>query len=164
FRSRAEAGIAARVLHLEPLGHDVELIARRRDENAGLHARNRVYAVRATVRGIDEPVREHVWYPRLGRRWKCERCRGDSDDRVLVAVERDVLADDAPVAAEATSPEAIGEHDHTLGGLLVFARGEGAAELRAHAEDVEEGRADLSHRETRRLDPGAGEVHARAIE
>ena len=67
------------------------------------------------------------------RRGQHEVCWQDTEDRVRVAIERDGAADDACIGGEAATPEAFGENDDIVAGLL-FSRQQRAAENGLDAE------------------------------
>jgi hypothetical protein len=67
-----------------------------------------------------------------------EARRRDADDRHRLAVERHAAVEDRRVAIEAPRPVAVGEDDHRMSAWrAVVVLREGAADVRAHAEDVE---------------------------
>src|SRR5262245_43416559 len=64
--------------------------------------------------------------------------RRHADDGESFGVERQSLAHNARIGAEAADPEAMLEHDQLIASRLVFARLKRTAERRAGAERVEE--------------------------
>src|SRR5688500_6919329 len=65
-----------------------------------------------------------------------ERGRHDADDLITDAIQRDLLARDARIGAEAAAPQAIAEDRHSRGiGHIVFGR-EAAAKPWRHVEYV----------------------------
>src|SRR5882762_1252644 len=69
-----------------------------------------------------------------------KRRRHHADNRILPAVQFNVLADDAGVAAELSGPQPVRKHDFVFASSLIVARRDGAAEQRLHAEGGKEGR------------------------
>ena len=68
-----------------------------------------------------------------------EAGRRHADDRHRQAVERDVAVQHAGIAGEAPHPVVVAQHrDRLSARRAIVVRREGAADLRAHAEDVEE--------------------------
>ena len=64
--------------------------------------------------------------------------RQHADDGVRPVVHLEGLADDVGVAAKPRAPVFVAQHQHRRGSRIVVAVDERAAELRAHAEHVEE--------------------------
>src|SRR5262245_60131139 len=86
-----------------------------------------------------------------------------ADDRVRMIIERQVLPNNASVAAESPLPQAMTEHDYALGLGAVFLLREDAPQRRGDAE-----RREQAGRNALALDPlglaTPGQVQARAPE
>ncbi len=67
--------------------------------------------------------------------------REHADDGVPLAIQDDLAAHQAGIPAELRSPGPLAEHEHVVVAELILARDEEAPQGRAHAEDVEVGRA-----------------------
>ena len=68
--------------------------------------------------------------------------RQDPDDRVRPVVHAEDLADDLRIAAEASHPVLVREHEHRFGAVPVLALQEGPPEDGLHAHEIEEVRRD----------------------
>ena len=64
-------------------------------------------------------------------------CRQDANHGVGFAVENEIAADDAGVAAELRSPDSLAQHQHVVLPGCVLAACERAPERRPRPEDVE---------------------------
>src|SRR5205085_4967811 len=99
--------------------------------DAGLHARDDVQVLDRPARVGRELFRlEGDGSPEVGRlpaelAPEVEVGRHDADDRVRLAVERDVLVDDGQ-AREATMPEAVAEDYDLVASFRVLVAGEGS--------------------------------------
>src|SRR5262249_16889096 len=92
----------------------------------------------------------------------------DADDGVRAAVERDRLAGDRRVGAEATLPKAMAQHDELVATFDLFVGGEYTAEQGVGAEGLEESGCDenggkpLGRAAAGEIDAGGGVVEESA--
>src|SRR4029079_2292170 len=137
---RAKSGIAVRIFLLEALRNHPNLTIRRRDGNLRLYSGDSVEEMGAAIAGIQHPVGEDEWTPGRDAVREIELGWRDADDVVVVAIERDRLADDRRITAEARTPQVVGQHDDASCAAFVFSGTEIASDLRLHPEQVEERR------------------------
>src|SRR5215467_9372407 len=76
--------------------------------------------------------------PELGALWKFETRRRHAYHFVIFPIERQCLAGDGRIAAEAPPPQLLTEHDYTLAAQLFVLRQERAAERRVNAQRLKE--------------------------
>ena len=89
---------------------------------------------RAPRRGVAVGAERHHELDVANRRHEARRQHADDD--VLVAIEPDQSTDDAGIAAEASHPETLGEHDDMVRARAFVAR----LQQRGRVEDVRQGR------------------------
>ena len=135
--------------------------ARRLDRNVGPQAGDGlvVAALARRARGVDLDRDEELGAQVRER----ETRRHDAGDDAQRAVDRDLLADHARVAAVAPLPEPVSQHHARRNAEDVFFRQDRPAQERRHAEDAEEVGRDAQTQELLGL-AQRGEVHRDLVE
>jgi hypothetical protein len=146
---------------LELPGNQIHVLLRALDGHAGLQPREdgkEVIEARLILLG-----REIERRPQVDRFVdEPERRRQHADDFVRLAVECDVLPDDAPVAAEAPLPDSVIEHHDASAAGLLFLGSEVTAERGRDAQHAEEGCGDVGDTNLFRFAGAAGQRLPRA--
>jgi hypothetical protein len=134
------------VLRFEALADRRQLGARGGERDAGLEPADGEQQVAPGLGFLVERQRRQQVEAGAGRehRIEIERGRQHAGDEHRLVVDRHLAADDVGLAAELLLPEAVAEdRRRRLPGRDFFLRQEVAAELRTHAEHVEEVLRDL---------------------
>ena len=146
-QASAHVLVRGRIQKLEPAGDGLELRVGSRERRTRRQARNGAEKMGATEEVLPSCVRR----PRrrlpdvdpLGG--KREASWGDANDLVRLAIDPHGPADDTWIGGEPLTPKAIRDHDgvREAGRRPCLVRKQRAAELRAHAEKIEEVTGDI---------------------
>jgi len=161
--------VRVRILALEAAADPGQLRTRLRDGRARPQARDDVEDPVFTVGfGADRRIRRAAAgqpqrHPQLGARGrKVESRRHHADDERRRAVEQQLAADRARIAAEAPLPQPVPEDRHSRPTRQIVVSDEGAARAGADAEHAEEIARAGRREHFLGLAAGAGDRHARA--
>ena len=131
----------------DPRSYHRQIGLRVSERHSGLQPRERAQRMQAAVLQVLVVPFERDQGFRVAQQGKMEAGRQDADNRVRPAVQRRRLSENARVAGELASPQAIGQDHFVRRARVIRFRGETPPQHRVHFEGREEAARDLRRRE-----------------